>query len=83
MTNIFAMNAQFYRPFRDNALIYIISNWLTPIANACRPFWATNLALKGRQISGVGASHVYMGASHVCVGTHAQRYIRIIAPKVR
>ena len=54
------MNAQFYRPFRANALIYIISNGLTPIANACRPFWATNIALKGRQISGVGNTRAIM-----------------------
>lgn len=66
------MNAQFiYRPFRANAVIYAISNGLTPIANACHPFWATNIALKGQQISVAGKTLAIM------------RFIRIIAPKVR
>jgi len=66
------MNAQFfYRPFRASAMIYAISNGLTPIANACRPFWAANIALKGQQILGAGNAHAIMQTN------------RIIAPKVR
>ena len=66
------INTQFiYRPFRASAVIYTISNGLTPIANACRPFWAANIALKGQQISVAGKALAIM------------QFIRIIAPKVR
>ena len=60
------MNAQFIcRPFRASAMIYTISNGLTPIANACRPFWATNIALKGQQILGAGNAHAIMQITHI------------------
>ena len=66
------MNTQsVYRPFRANAVIYAISNGLTPIANAYRPFWAANIALKGPQISVTGIALAIM------------QFIHIIAPKVR
>lgn len=72
MTSVVAMKAQFtYRPFRANVVIPAISNGLTPIANACRPFWAANIALKGQQISVAGKAHAIV------------RVIRKTAPKVR
>ena len=72
MTNVVVINTQsVYRPFRANAVIYTISNGLTPIANACRPFWADNIALKGQQISVAGIALAIM------------QFIRIMAPKVR
>jgi hypothetical protein len=71
MTSVVAMKAQFtYRPFRASVEMYVISNGLPPIANACRSFWAANIALKGQQISVAGKALATM-------------INRIIAPKVR